>query len=73
MAIKTGKPGTKTLRFEAGTWYEERSGHIHLTIPGHSRFHTTVSNDPASRRYHPNLFRKLKDLLIENGLWPSEG
>ncbi len=71
MAIKRGETGTKTLRFEAGSWYDAKTGHIHLTIPGHPTFHTTVSNDPSSKRFHENLFRKLRVLLAENDLWPE--
>jgi hypothetical protein len=61
----------KTVRFEAGTWYDPERRQIHLTIPGHATFHTTVSNDPASVRYHPNLFAKLRGVLEEAGRWPG--
>jgi hypothetical protein len=71
MAIKVGARGTKTVRFEAGTWYDEKTGHIHLTIPGHPTFHTTVNDSPGSDRYHDNLFRKLKQVLVEAGRWST--
>jgi hypothetical protein len=64
--------GAKTVYFEAGTWFDEKQGHIHLAVPAHPGFHTTISNNPASKRYHPNLFRKLKDFLQEHERWPSE-
>lgn len=60
MTIKVGAPGTKTVRFEVGAWYDKKSGYIRLTIPEHGSFHTTVSNNPTSDRYHPNPFGKLK-------------
>lgn len=47
MAIKVGAPGTKTVRFEAGAWYDKKTGYIHLTIPEHESFHTTVSEQPG--------------------------
>jgi hypothetical protein len=62
--------GKKTVYFEAGVWFDEEQGHIHLSIPADTKFHTTVSNDPTSKRYHPNLFKKLKMLLQEHGRWP---
>jgi hypothetical protein len=64
-----GEP--KAVRFEAAAWYDPDQGQIHLTIPSHDTFHTTVSNDPKSVRYPANLFRKLRGLLEENGRWPA--
>lgn len=63
--------GQKTVYFEAGAWFDEKQGMIHLAIPSHPGFHTTVSNDPSSKRYHPNLFKKLRGLLQEHDRWPS--
>lgn len=71
MAIKVGAPGTKTVRFEAGTWYDATTGHTHLTIPGHRSFHTTVTDNPGSDRCHENLLRKLKQVLVEAERWPE--
>lgn len=44
---------------------------IHLTIPGSGWFHTTVSNNPESKRYHPNMFKKLRRVLEEQNRWPG--
>ena len=69
MSMKIRGGGAKSVRFEVGAWHDTDTGQIHLTIPSHPRFHTTVSNDPKSVRYHPNLYRKLSEVLIEAGRW----
>jgi len=61
MARDTGK----TARLAVGVWYNERTGHIHVAATGH--FISTVSDDPASKRYHPNLYRKLATSLRDMG------
>lgn len=61
MARDTGK----TARLDVGIWYNDRTGHIHVAAA--SRFISTVSNDPASKRYHPNLYRKLALCLRDMG------
>jgi hypothetical protein len=55
-----------------GIWYDPKQRMIHMTIPGSGWFHTTVSNDVTSKRYHPNLFGKLQRLLEEEGRWPVD-
>ena len=49
-----------------GIWFNPDSGHIHIAAKG--AFISTVSNDPKSKRYHPNLFRKLAATLRDAGL-----
>lgn len=73
MSIEPAKEGSKTVYARMGIWYDEDQGMIHLTIPGSGWFHTTVSNNPDSKRYHPNLFGKLKRVLVEQGRWPEAG
>lgn len=72
MTIEPAPGGSKTVYARFGVWYDEDQRMIHLTVPGSRWFHTTVSNEPASRRYHPNLFAKLRRLLEQEGRWPSE-
>lgn len=73
MTVEPAPKGRKTVYIEKlGVWYDEGQRQIHLSIPGHKTFHTTVSNRPESKRYHPNLFKKLKALLVEAGRWPEE-
>ncbi len=72
MTIEPAPGGSKTVYARFGVWYDEGQRMIHMTVPGSGWFHTTVSNEPGSRRYHPNLFAKLRRLLEQEGRWPSE-
>jgi hypothetical protein len=56
----------KSVGLQVNIWYNERSGHIHIAAK--DAFISTVSNDPASRRYHPNLFGKMARRLREHGV-----
>lgn len=52
---------SKTARLDVGIWFNETTGHIHIAAK--KQFISTVSNDPSSKRYHPNLYRKLSQAL----------
>jgi hypothetical protein len=69
MNIEAAKGGSRTVYAKFGVWYDSKQGMIHMTIPGSGWFHTTVSDNPESKRYHPNLFAKLKRLLEQEGRW----
>ena len=64
--MRASKPG-KSVYLELGIWYNEDDGHIHLTAKDVEGFHTTVNNDPGSKRCHPNLFSKLAKILKNAG------
>ena len=64
--MKASGPG-KTVYLEVGIWWNEAQGHIHLTAKGVEGFHTTICNDVASKRGHPNLFMKLAKVLRDAG------
>ena len=64
--MKTSKPGN-SVYLDVGVWYDEEQGQIHLTAKNVEGFHTTVSNDPESKRGHPNLFGKLAKVLKDAG------
>ena len=51
----------KTARLDVGIWFNQSTGHIHLAAK--DQFISTVSNDPASKRFHPNLYKKLAKAL----------
>ena len=54
-----------------GIWAgREGKNRIRIDITGTKDFHTTVTNDPESERYHRTLFRNLRRVLIANGCWP---
>ncbi|KKW89720.1 hypothetical protein [Sphingobium chungbukense] len=55
----------KTVKLDCGIWYNDESGHIHIAAAG--AFISTVSNDPKSKRYHPNLYRKMAKALRDAG------
>ncbi|MES2020855.1 MAG: hypothetical protein V4460_06095 [Pseudomonadota bacterium] len=55
----------KSINLELRVWYDEKSRHIKLAGTGLTA--STVSNDPKSKRYHPNLFRKLAVALRQAG------
>ena len=59
------KEGTKTAYVRIGLWFNEDTGHIHLSIPGQNL--STVNATPASRRGHPHLFNKLAKALRDDG------
>lgn len=62
--IEIAEKGEASIYVKMGIWYNE-TGRIHLTVPDSGWFHTTVDDDPAGRRGHPNLFKKLARLLEE--------
>ncbi len=53
-----------------GLWATRQGQQIHIHITGTSKFHTTVTNNPDSERYHRTLFRNLRQVLIDNSCWP---
>jgi hypothetical protein len=55
----------KTVRLDVGIWFNEATGHIHIAAK--NGFISTVSSDPKSKRFHPNLFRKLTKCLRDAG------
>ena len=64
--MRASEPGN-SVYLDIGIWYDEEQGHIHLTAKDVKGFHTTVGNDPSSKRGHPNLFAKLAKCLKEAG------
>lgn len=65
--IRRSERGGNTAYLNIGAWYDAEQGHIHLTLPHSGWFHTTVTDDPKSKRGHPNLFGKLARALKEAG------
>jgi len=61
--IRKSERGGNTAYLNVGVFYDKKTGHIHLTLPHSKWFHSTVSNDAGSKRYHPNLFSKLSRAL----------
>lgn len=66
--IRKSEKGGKAVYLNIGAWYDPSNGHIHLTLPRSDWFHTTVNNQPGSKRCHPNLYSKLARALKEAGV-----
>jgi hypothetical protein len=66
--IRKSERGGNSAYLEMGAWFDQKTGHIHLTIPGTEWFHTTVTDDPKSVRGNPNLYAKLARALKEAGV-----
>ena len=60
-----------SLVLAIGVWPKRRGKQLHIDITGPKEFfHTTITNDRGSDRYHRTLFRNLRRVLIANGCWP---
>lgn len=71
--IRTFKKGAgNAVVLAIGVWAqrEREGGPIQIHITGTPNFHTTVTNNEKSKRYHRTLFRDLRRLLVENKCWP---
>jgi len=67
--VRTFRAG-QAIVLATGIWAKRKGKKwIRIDITGTSTFHTTVTNDPASERYHRTLFRDLRRVLIANGCW----
>lgn len=55
----------RSVKLEVRVWFDPKSGHIKIVGPGLTA--STVSNDPRSKRFHPNLYRKLTRVLEASG------
>ena len=59
----------KALAVVVGVWATQDRDHLRIDITGLGKGHTTVTNKPDSVRYHRTLFRDIRKVLIENGVW----
>ena len=66
--IRKSEKGGNTAYLNIGAWFDTATGHIHLTLPNSGWFHTTVTDDPSSKRGHANLYGKLARALQEAGV-----
>src|SRR4030065_2332749 len=62
--------GEKSLVVAIGVWAKRQGTAIHIHITGPEYFHTTVTNQKGSERYHRTLFRNLRRLLIMGDRYP---
>jgi hypothetical protein len=52
-----------------GVWAEFHEGETQIHIAGNDNFHVIVVDHPDTKRYHPTLFRHLRQVLLDNGCW----
>lgn len=64
------KGGGEAVVLAIGLWARrEGKNRIRIDITGTKKFHTTVTNDTESKRYHRTLFRDLRRVLVANSCW----
>ena len=63
-----GKKGS-TVYLHTVIWHDKETGEIHISGPKEKRFHSTISNEKNSKRFHPNLYKKLKEILVREERW----
>jgi len=60
--------GGRALVVAVGIWAKRDREHLRIDITGFGG-HTTITNNPESERYRRTLFRNLRRIMIENGVW----
>jgi hypothetical protein len=69
--VRTFKDGQgRAVVLAIGVWPKRRGKTLHIDITGPRDFHTTVTNNPQSERYHRTLFRDLRRVLVAHNCWP---
>ena len=58
----------KAIAIAMGVWAARERDHIRIDITA-CNSHTTITNDPKSKRYHRTLFRNLRKIMVENDVW----
>jgi hypothetical protein len=76
--MATTKPNVKYVEIERVQFWADDRGEIHITSDdpdAKETFHTTLSNNKQSKRYHPSFYAKLARLLTQFGKsvpgWPD--
>jgi len=64
-------PQAKSVTLRLNIWANPRTGMIHLATSDEKGMISTVSAGASSKRYHPNLFGKLRRILKSAGKWPE--
>jgi hypothetical protein len=66
--IRKSEKGGNTAYLNIGVWYEPDTGQIHMTLPHAGWFHTTISTNPKSERFHRSLLAQLARAMKEAGV-----
>ncbi|MHB8927838.1 MAG: hypothetical protein ACYC9Q_09315 [Bacillota bacterium] len=60
-----------TVEFTVKVWYDHEDQVIRITGPEGLGMNSAVSDHPASERFHPDLYAKLRKVLITYSCWPK--
>ncbi len=61
---------TKSVKLTVRVWVKHQAnGVTKIHIAGDGIRSRSVNNQPGLMRYHPALFRDLKEVLVRNGKW----
>jgi hypothetical protein len=66
--MATTKPHVKYVQIERVQFWADDRGEIHITSDdpdAKDTFHTTVSNNENSKRYHPTFYAQLARMLTQ--------
>ena len=66
--MATSKPNVKYVQIERVQFWADDRGEIHITSDdpdAKDTFHTTVSNNERSKRYHPTFYAQLARRLTQ--------
>lgn len=64
------RDGIRSVKIDSLNLWADDKGTIHLTTNDRdvkSNFHTYISNNPNSERYHPTAYRQLARILTQFG------
>lgn len=69
--MKSGeiKPyGGGSLLVAVGVWAKkDKAGFTQIHLASRPHFHSTITDNPNRKRYHPALVKALKSLLVKEG------
>ena len=65
MRFRTAERGERTVYVEHGVWYDPKTKHIHVTVPGFEGAHWSYGK--SDKKYE--LYR---GMLEESGRWPAD-
>lgn len=60
-----------SAEFTVKVWYDPEEQVIHITGPEGLGVDSAVSDHPASEKFHPDLYAKLRKVLVAYSCWPK--
>ena len=68
---KVDEASATAVEVKFRVWVNPRSGRIHLAST-EAGIASSVSDVRKNKRFHPNLYRKLRELLKDEDRWPDD-